>query len=112
MAAKGPWPYLSGFDRPRSTTGDAPLPSAFFERAVKILATAVSAVFFVRHWRLDHPPFLLGDREQLSTVAVGRLIGDVAVIASLSARPRSRSRVIGPADHGPGNVANVVDLIH
>jgi hypothetical protein len=74
---------LSGFDRPRSTTGDAPLPSAFFERAVKILATAVSAVFFVRHWRLDHPPFLLGDREQLSTVAVGRLIGDVAVTRCL-----------------------------
>jgi hypothetical protein len=73
---------LSGFDRPGSTTGDASLPSAFFERDVEILAAALIAVFFIVDGiggRLDHPPFRLHDCEQLSTVVVGRPIGEVAV---------------------------------
>jgi hypothetical protein len=80
---------LSGFDGPGSTNGDASLASAFFERDVEISAAALIVVFSIVEGvgrRLDHPPFRLHDSEQVSTVAVGRLIGEVAVVVSLSAR--------------------------
>src|SRR3546814_3122363 len=47
MAAKGPWPCLSGVDCPGSTTGDAALSSALVERAVETLVAALIAAFFI-----------------------------------------------------------------
>jgi hypothetical protein len=90
MAAKGPWPCLSGFDRPGSTTGDASLSSAFVERDVETLAAALIAAFFIVDGiggRARPSPFRLHDCERLSTVVVGPRIDEVAVGASLSVRP-------------------------
>jgi hypothetical protein len=64
-------------------------PAAGPVRHPGISAAALIVVFSIVEGvgrRLDHPPFRLHDSEQVSTVAVGRLIGEVAVVASLPAR--------------------------
>jgi hypothetical protein len=90
MAAKGPWPCLSGFDRPGFTAGDASLSSAFFEGHVETLAAALIAASLVVDGiggRARPPPFRLHECERLSTAVVGPRTGEVAVGASLSVRP-------------------------
>src|SRR3546814_187149 len=90
MAAKGPWPCLSGVDCPGSTTGDAALSSALVERDVETLVAALIAAFFIVAGiggRVRPFQFRLRDRERPTTVVVGPRIDEVAVGASSSVRP-------------------------
>src|SRR3546814_9031264 len=69
MAAKGPWPCLSGVDCPGSTTGDAALSSALVERDVETLVAALIAAFFIVAGiggRVRPFQFRLRDRERRS----------------------------------------------
>src|SRR3546814_1881279 len=89
MAAKGPWPCLSGVDCPGSTTGDAALSSALVERDVETLVAALIAAFFIVAGiggRVRPFQFRLRDRERPTTVVVGPRIDEVAVGASSSVR--------------------------
>src|SRR3546814_7517420 len=85
MAAKGPWPCLSGVDCPGSTTGDAALSSALVERDVETLVAALIAAFFIVAGiggRVRPFQFRLRDRERPTQVVVGTRIDEVEVGAT------------------------------
>src|SRR3546814_3869321 len=97
MAAKGPWPCLSGVDCPGSTTGDAALSSALVERDVETLVAALIAAFFIVAGiggRVRPFQFRLRDRERPPTVVVGPGHDEVGVGTSSSVGPWSGSRVV------------------
>src|SRR3546814_13752378 len=105
MAAKGPWPCLSGVDCPGSTTGDAALSSALVERDVETLVAALIAAFFIVAGiggRVRPFQFRLRHRDRPPTVVAGPRLAAVGVDTSSDLRPLSRSLVILSASHRPG----------
>src|SRR3546814_12274329 len=92
MAAKGPWPCLSGVDCPGSTTGDAALSSALVERDVETLVAALIAAFFIfagLGGRVRPFQFRLRDRERHPPVGVGPPLtgGGEGILAPLHPPP-------------------------